>query len=264
MNEAPHVGLLVTCLVDAMRPEIGFATLKLLEQAGCRVTVPETQTCCGQPALNSGACGEAQALARRAVAAFEGFDYVVAPSGSCLGTVKAHYPDLLADDPAWKARAEAVAAKSFEILAFLADVRGWQPQGVRFPAKATYHHTCAGLRELGIYAQPLRLLEQVEGLEMLPLEAETACCGFGGTFAVKNADTSVAMGADKARHVRETGAEVLVAGDNSCLMHIGGLLSRQRTGVRVMHLAEILASTEDAPVLTEPAAPTRAEEGGPR
>ena len=241
-NETPHVGLLVTCLVDAMRPEIGFATLRLLEQAGCRVSVPEAQTCCGQPALNSGARGEAQALARRAVAAFEGFDYVVAPSGSCLGTVKAHYPELLADDPVWKARAEAVAAKSHEILAFLADVRGWQPQGVRFSARATYHHTCAGLRELGIYAQPLRLLERVEGLELLPLEAETACCGFGGTFAVKYPEISTAIVSDKTRQIAATGADTLLAADLGCLMNIAGKLSREGRGdIRVFHPVEVLA-----------------------
>lgn len=241
-NGTPHVGLLVTCLVDAMRPEIGFATLRLLEQAGCRVSVPEAQTCCGQPALNSGARGEAQTLAKRVVAAFEGFDYVVAPSGSCLGTLKAHYPDLLADDPAWKARAEAVAAKSFEILAFLTDVRGWQPQGVRFAARATYHHTCAGLRELGIYAQPLRLLEQVEGLELLPLEAETACCGFGGTFAVKYPEISTAIVSDKTRQIAATGADTLLAADLGCLMNIAGKLSREGRGdIRVFHPVEVLA-----------------------
>lgn len=241
-NETPHVGLLITCLVDAMRPEIGFATLRLLEQAGCRVSVPEAQTCCGQPALNSGARGEAQVLAKRVVAAFEGFDYVVAPSGSCLGTVKAHYPELLADDPAWKARAEALAGKSFEILSFLADVRGWQPQGVRFPAKATYHHTCAGLRELGIYAQPLRLLEQVDGLEMLPLEAETACCGFGGTFAVKYPEISTSIVSDKTRQIAATGADTLLAADLGCLMNIAGKLSREgRSDIRVFHPVEVLA-----------------------
>jgi len=245
-NEHPHVGLLVTCLVDAMRPEIGFATLKLLEQAGCRVSVPETQTCCGQPALNSGARAEAQRLAKRLVAAFEPFDYVVAPSGSCLGTVKTHYPELLADDPAWKRRAEQVAAKSFEILAFLADVRGWRPEGVRFPAKATYHHTCAGLRELGIYAQPLALLEQVDGLELVPLEGENACCGFGGTFAVKYPEISTAIVSDKTRQIAATGAGTLLAADLGCLMNIAGKLSREGRGdIRVFHPVEILAGMAD-------------------
>ncbi len=242
----PHVGLLVTCLVDAMRPEIGFATLKLLEQAGCSVSVPETQTCCGQPALNSGARGEAKTLAKRVVAAFEPFDYVVAPSGSCLGTVKTHYPELLADDPAWKRRAEQVAAKSYEILSFLSEVRNWRPEGVRFPAKATYHHTCAGLRELGIYAQPLKLLEQVDGLEILPLEGETACCGFGGTFAVKYPEISTAIVSDKTRQIAATGADTLLAADLGCLMNIAGKLSREgRSDIRVFHPVEILAGMAD-------------------
>lgn len=241
-NDSPHVGLLVTCLVDALRPEIGFATLKLLEQAGCRVSVPAVQTCCGQPALNSGARREAQALARRVVAAFEPFDYVVAPSGSCLGTVKTHYPDLLGDDTVWQRRARQVAAKSHEILSFLADVRGWQPDGVRFPAKATYHHTCAGLRELGIYTQPLKLLAQVDGLEIVPLEGETACCGFGGTFAVKYPEISTAIVADKTRQVAATGADTLLAADLGCLMNIAGKLSREgRSDIRVFHPVEILA-----------------------
>jgi L-lactate dehydrogenase complex protein LldE len=246
IKEHPHVGLLVTCLVDAMRPEIGFATLKLLEQAGCRVSVPETQTCCGQPALNSGARGEAQALAKRVVEAFEPFDYVVAASGSCLGTVKTHYPDLLAEDPAWRKRAEQVAAKSFEILSFLADVRGWQPEGVRFKAKATYHHTCAGLRELGIYAQPLKLLAQVDGLEIVPLAGENACCGFGGTFAVKYPEISTAIVSDKTRQIAATGADTLLAADLGCLMNIAGKLSREGRGdIRVFHPVEILAGMAD-------------------
>ncbi len=246
VKDFPHVGLLITCLVDTMRPEIGFATLKLLEQAGCRVSVPDAQTCCGQPALNSGARAEAQALAKRVIAAFEPFDYVVAPSGSCLGTVKAHYPELLADDPVWHRRAAQVAAKSYEILSFLADVRGWQPQGVRFPARATYHHTCAGLRELGIYAQPLQLLEHVDGLEILPLEGETACCGFGGTFAVKYPEISTAIVSDKTRQIAATGADTLLAADLGCLMNIAGKLSREGRGdIRVFHPVEILAGMAD-------------------
>jgi len=241
-QKIPHVGLLVTCLVDAMRPEIGFATLKLLEQAGCRVSVPDVQTCCGQPALNSGAKGEAQDLAKRLIAAFEAFDYVVAPSGSCLGTVKTHYPALLSADAAWKVRAKRLAEKSFEILSFLADVRGWQPEGISFKAKATYHHTCAGLRELGIYTQPLKLLEQVEGLELVPLEGENACCGFGGTFAVKYPEISTAIVSDKTRQIAATGADTLLAADLGCLMNIAGKLSREGRGdIRVFHPVEILA-----------------------
>ena len=238
----PHVGLLVTCLVDAIRPDIGFATLKLLEAAGCRISVPTQQTCCGQPALNSGAKDEAIRLAQRLVAAFEPFDYVVAPSGSCLGTVKTHYPELLSADPEWRARAERLAEKSHEILSFLHDVRGWQPEGVRFPAKATYHHTCAGLRELGIYAQPLALLAHVEGLEIVALEGETACCGFGGTFAVKYPEISTAIVSDKTRQIAATGADTLLAADLGCLMNIQGKLSREgRSDIRVLHPVQVLA-----------------------
>jgi L-lactate dehydrogenase complex protein LldE len=229
-----------------MRPEIGFATLKLLEQSGCRVSVPDMQTCCGQPALNSGARKEAQELARRLIAAFEPFDYVVAPSGSCLGTVKTHYPELLADNPVWQRRAAQLAAKSYEILSFLTDIRSWQPEGVRFPAKATYHHTCAGLRELGIYAQPLKLLEQVDGLEIVPLEGETACCGFGGTFAVKYPEISTAIASDKTRQIAATGADTLLAADLGCLMNIAGKLSREgRSDIRVFHPVEVLAGMAD-------------------
>jgi L-lactate dehydrogenase complex protein LldE len=245
-QEHPHVGLLVTCLVDAMRPEIGFATLKLLEQAGCRVSVPEVQTCCGQPALNSGARDEGKVLAKRLIAAFEPFDFVVAPSGSCLGTVKTHYPELVADEPEWQVRAGRLAEKSYEILSFLADVRQWQPEGVSFPAKATYHHTCAGLRELGIYAQPLKLLEQVEGLELVPLEAENACCGFGGTFAVKYPEISTAIVSDKTRQIAATGADTLLAADLGCLMNMAGKLSREGRGdIRVFHPVEVLAGMAD-------------------
>ncbi|MGY9056467.1 MAG: (Fe-S)-binding protein [Alphaproteobacteria bacterium] len=244
----PTVGLMVTCLVDTMRPEIGFASLKLLEQAGCRVSVPATQTCCGQPGLNTGAREESKPLAKRLIEAFGGFDYVVAPSGSCLGTVKTHYPELFANDPVWLAKAEALAAKSFELLSFLHDVRSWQPEGVRYDGTATYHHTCSGLRELGVYEQPLAMLKHVEGLSLLPLEAENACCGFGGTFAVKYPDISTAIVTDKTRQIQATGADTLLAGDLGCLMNMAGKLSREgRSDIRVFHPAELLAGMADGP-----------------
>jgi L-lactate dehydrogenase complex protein LldE len=243
-----HVGLLVTCLVDTIRPEIGFATLKLLEQAGCRVSVPETQTCCGQPGLNSGARAESKPLAKRVIAAFEAFDYIVAPSGSCLGTIKTHYPDLFSDEPVWRRRAELLAAKAYEILSFLHDVRDWRPEGVRYDGTATYHHTCSGLRKLGIYRQPLALLEQVHGLTMVPLEGENACCGFGGTFAVKYPEISTAIVTDKCRQITATGADTLLAGDLGCLMNMAGLLSRQgQSRVRLFHPAEVLAGMAEGP-----------------
>ncbi len=255
-ENTPHVGLLVTCLVDAIRPEIGFATLKLLEQAGCRVSVPETQTCCGQPGLNSGARVESKPLAKRTIEAFSEFDYAVAPSGSCLATVKTHYPALFADEPEWQAKAEALAAKCYEILSFLHDVRDWHPTNVLYPGKATYHHTCSGLRELGVYRQPLALLQHVRGLTMLPLEGETACCGFGGTFAVKYPDISTAIVADKSRQIQATGADTLLAADLGCLMNMAGKLSRDgRKDIRVFHPAEVLAGMADGPGLGGSAQP---------
>ena len=249
-QDQPYVGLLVTCLVDAIRPEIGFATLKLLEESGCRVAVPETQTCCGQPGLNSGAADESKPLAKAVISAFRGFDYVVAPSGSCLGTVKTHYPELFKDDPEWLAEAEDLAARSYELLSFLHDVRGWKPGGVTYSGTATYHHTCSGLRELGVYRQPLALLEHVEGLKMVPLTGENACCGFGGTFAVKYPDISTAIVTDKTRQIQATGADTLLAGDLGCLMNIAGRLSREgRSDIRVFHPAEVLAGMADGPGL---------------
>jgi L-lactate dehydrogenase complex protein LldE len=250
-QDQPTVGLLVTCLVDSIRPEIGFATLKLLEDAGCRVSVPETQTCCGQPGLNSGAADESKPLAKAVIKAFRSFDYVVAPSGSCLGTVKTHYPELFKDDPEWLAAAEDLAARSYELLSFLHDVRGWKPSGVRYQGNATYHHTCSGLRELGVYRQPLALLEHVEGLTMVPLTGENACCGFGGTFAVKYPDISTAIVTDKTRQIQATGADTLLAGDLGCLMNMAGKLSREgRSDIRVFHLAEVLAGMADGPGLS--------------
>ena len=241
-TSSPHVGLLVTCLVDTIRPEIGFATLKLLEDAGCTVSVPETQTCCGQPGLNSGAREESIPLAKQVIRAFRRFDYVVAPSGSCLGTVKTHYPELFADDPDWLAEAEDLASRSYEILSFLHDVCGWQPRDVLYEGTATYHHTCSGLRELGVYEQPAALLGRVDGLTMVPLEGETSCCGFGGTFAVKYADISNAIVSDKTRQIEATKADTLLAADLGCLMNMAGKLSREgRSDIRVFHPVEVLA-----------------------
>lgn len=255
-QDKPYVGLLVTCLVDAIRPEIGFATLKLLEDAGCHVGVPETQTCCGQPGLNSGAVEEAKPLANAVIKAFRSFDYVVAPSGSCLGTVKTHYPELFKDDPEWRAEAEDLASRSYELLSFLHDVRGWKPKRVTYKGTATYHHTCSGLRELGVYKQPLALLEHVRGLKMVPLEGENACCGFGGTFAVKYPDISTAIVTDKTRQIQATKADTLLAGDLGCLMNMAGRLSREGcSDIRVFHPAEVLAGMADGPGIGGSGAP---------
>jgi L-lactate dehydrogenase complex protein LldE len=248
-----RVGLLVTCLNDALFPDTGRAVVTLLRRLGVEVDFPAAQTCCGQPMVNTGYLDEAVPLLRNHLEAFGsadggGYDAVVVPSGSCAGSVR-HQHRLVArrsGDPGL-VRAVEEAPPAYELTEFLVDVLGVVDVGAWFPHAVTYHPTCHSLRMLGVGDRPTRLLRAVRGLRLQELPAAEECCGFGGTFAVKNAETSVAMGSDKARHVRETGAEVLVAGDNSCLMHIGGLLSRQRAGVRVMHLAEVLAQTDDAP-----------------
>jgi len=236
---------MVTCINDAMFPEVGQAVVTLLRRLGVDVDFPEAQTCCGQPMVNTGYLDEAVPVVRNFVSAFEGYDYVVAPSGSCAGSAR-HQHGLVArrsGDPALAAAVSEVGPRVVELSEFLVDVLGVTDVGASFPHSVAYHPTCHSLRMLGVGERPLSLLRAVHGIRLLELPEAEACCGFGGTFAVKNADTSVAMGADKARHVVGSGAEVLVAGDSSCLMHVGGLLSRQRAGVRVMHLAEVLAAT---------------------
>ncbi|HEX4473208.1 MAG TPA: (Fe-S)-binding protein [Nocardioides sp.] len=237
---------MVTCVNDAMFPATGRAVVDLLTRLGVEVDFPEAQTCCAQPMVNTGYLDEAVPVVRTFVSAFEGYDAVVTPSGSCAGSAR-HQHRLVADRSGDAGLAEAVARlapKVYELSEFLVDVLGVTDVGASFPHLVTYHPTCHSLRLLGVGDRPRRLLEAVRGITLVDLPDAEQCCGFGGTFATKNADVSVAMGSDKARHVRETDAEVLVAGDSSCLTHIGGLLSRQRSGVRVMHLAEILASTE--------------------
>ena len=259
------MALMVTCVNDAMFPETGKAVVTLLRRLGVDVDFPAAQTCCGQPMVNTGYLDEAVPVLRTFVEAFDGYDAIVTPSGSCAGSAR-HQHGMVArrsGDPALEAAVGRTAPKVYELSEFLVDVLGVTDVGAYFPHKVTYHPTCHSLRMLGVGDRPRRLLENVRGLRLTELPAAQECCGFGGTFAVKNADTSVAMGADKARHVRETGAEVLVAGDNSCLMHIGGMLSRQQAGVRVMHLAEVLAATEESPSGHAPAtspATTAAEE----
>ncbi len=240
------VALQVTCLNDALFPDAGRAVVTLLRRLGVDVEFPEQQTCCGQPMVNTGYLDEAVPALRTFVDAFEGYDAVVTPSGSCAGAAR-HQHRIVAERSGDRALAEAsarVSPKVHELSEFLVDVLGVTDVGASFPHAVTYHPTCHSLRMLGVGDRPLRLLREVRGLDLRELPAADQCCGFGGTFAVKNADTSVAMGSDKVRHVRETGAEVLVAGDSSCLMHLGGMLTRQRSGVRTMHLAEVLASTE--------------------
>ena len=246
-----RVGLFVTCLVDAIRPGIGFAAIQLLEEAGCLVEVPQGQTCCGQPALNSGDDTDAAHLARQTIAAFEGCDHVVLPSGSCAGTMVHAYPELLAGAPQWAARATAFAAKTPEITSFLVDVMGYRPQGRRLDASATYHDSCAGLRELGIAAQPRALLAEVEGLQMRPLEGNDVCCGFGGTFCVKYPQISDAITTEKAEAIERSGADILLAGDLGCLMNMAGKLHRRGARTRCFHTIEVLAGHADGPAIGE-------------
>ncbi len=244
-----RVALMVTCVNDMLFPDTGRAVVDVLTRLGVDVEFPEAQTCCGQPMVNTGYLDEAVPVVRTFVAAFAGYDAVVTPSGSCAGSVR-HQHRLVAEragDPALAEAVGAVAPSVYELSEFLVDVLGVTDVGASFPHVVTYHPTCHSLRLLGVGDRPRRLLEAVDGLTLVELPGAEECCGFGGTFAMKNADVSVAMGADKARQVRETGAEVLVAGDNSCLLHIGGVLSRERSGVRVMHLAEVLAATGAAP-----------------
>ena len=241
-----RIALFLTCLVDAVAPAAGRATVEVLERLGHEVVFPPGQTCCGQMHINTGYPDQALPLVRRHVATFEPYEAVVAPSGSCVGSVRhqhaavarAHGDDALAE------RAAGVAAKTYELSELLVDVLGVTDVGASYPHRVTYHPTCHSLRMLRVGDKPLRLLRSVRGIDLVELPGAEECCGFGGTFAVKNADTSAAMLTDKLRHVLATGAGVCSAGDASCLMHIGGGLARLRSGTRTLHLAEILASTE--------------------
>jgi L-lactate dehydrogenase complex protein LldE len=233
--------------VDLFRPNVGFASVKLLEDAGCTVEVPMTQTCCGQPAYNSGDRADARALAEQVIAAFESFDYVVAPSGSCAGMLRKHHPGLFEGDPAWEARAKDFSAKVHELVSFLADVRGVRAVAARQAAKVTYHDSCSGLRELNIREQPRRLLRSIDGVELVELADADICCGFGGTFCVKYPEISNAIVEKKAARVEDSGAGTLLAGDLGCLMNIAGKLRRQGSSVEVRHVAEVLAGMTDTP-----------------
>lgn len=251
---APRVGLFVTCLVDLFRPGVGFAAIKLLEQAGCQVDVPALQTCCGQPAYNSGDSKHARQVALTVLDAFADHDYVVAPSGSCAGMIRLHYADLFADDPALTARAKAVSEKTYELIAFLHDVLGQKTVSASFHGSVTYHDSCSGLRELGVRDQPRAYLEQVKGLELRELPGADICCGFGGTFCVKYPEISDNMVSAKADAIAGTGAETLLAGDLGCLLNMAGKLKRRDLTVRARHVAEVLADMTDAPAIGEPEA----------
>lgn len=242
----PRVGLFVTCLVDLMRPSVGFAAARLLEEAGCEVHVP-SQTCCGQPAWNSGDRLTTRAIAEQVIEAFSDFAYVVAPSGSCAGMIRKHYPALFADDPNWRPRAHALAEKTFELTSFLVDVMFVSRVDAKLTAKATYHDSCSGLRELKVQAQPRKLLRTVEGLELVEMAENDVCCGFGGTFAVKYSDISNSIVSKKTENIAAAEPELLLAGDLGCLMNMAGKLSREGRTIQVRHVAEVLAGMTDEP-----------------
>lgn len=254
----PLVGLFVTCLVDVVRPSVGFAAVRLIEASGCDVIVPARQTCCGQPAYNSGDRSDATALARQTIAAFGGCDYVVVPSGSCAGMLKTHYLRLFADDAAMREKAQAFAQRVHELVSFLVDERGMSeiPAALqdgragtdRQPLRVTYHDSCSGLRELGIKNQPRQLLTSIKGLQLVEMADSEICCGFGGTFSVKFPDISNAMVEKKSANVAAADPELVLAGDLGCLLNIAGKLSRQGRSVAARHVAEVLAGE-----LAEPA-----------
>jgi L-lactate dehydrogenase complex protein LldE len=249
--QSPRVGLFVTCLVDAMRPSVGFAALKLLRDAGCRVEVPDAQTCCGQPAFNSGDTADAAVLARHFIKTFEDYDYVVAPSGSCVGMTRAHYAEALADDPAWAERARRLGERTYELTSFLVDVMRFAPADVKLDSSFTYHDSCSGLRELGVHDQPRALLDKVSGLTLKPLEGNDVCCGFGGTFCVKYPAISNAVVGEKADAIERSGAKLLLGGDLGCLMNMAGKLKRKGSSVRSFHAAEVLAGMAGGPAIGE-------------
>ncbi len=237
-----RVGLFVTCLVDVVRPEIGFAALKLLESAGCTVEVPATQTCCGQPGYNSGDAAAGRALAKKVIDEFSGFDYVVVPSGSCGGQIKVHFIELFKDDPDLKARAEDLAGRTYELTDFLVSVLKIDRLDSEFSGRITYHDSCCGLRELGVSAQPRQLLAMLPGVQLTEMNDCTQCCGFGGTFSIKYGDVSGAIVDEKCGNIRASGAEAVVLGDLGCILNIEGRL--RRTGdetTRVLHVAQVLA-----------------------
>lgn len=249
----PRVALFVTCLADLYRPTVGFAALRLLQQAGCEVVVPKAQTCCGQPAYNTGDRASATEIARGVVAAFAGFDYLVAPSGSCAGMLRHHLPSLFENDPNLKQAAETLGARTYELVSFLTDVMGMTVPPGAWQGSITYHDSCSGLRELGVAAQPRKLLGSVEGLRLAPLKDADVCCGFGGTFAVKYGEISDAIVARKTADIIDSGAPTLLAGDLGCLMNMAGKLQRQGSAVKVRHVAEVLAGMVDEPPIGAPA-----------
>jgi L-lactate dehydrogenase complex protein LldE len=246
VKSPPSVALFVTCLVDVMRPNIGFATVTLLERAGCRVSVPDAQTCCGQPGYNSGDEKNARDIAKQMIEAFQGYDYVVAPSGSCAGMLKKHYPEMFDADPVWGERANDLSARTWELTSFLTDVMSYEPTGVQFEGTVSYHDSCSGLRELGVKEQPRQLLSAVDGVTIEESDLAESCCGFGGMFCVKYPDISVAMVDRKIGDMTAGAADTVLGGDLGCLMNVAGRLMRRNIPTKVWHVAEVLAGMTDS------------------
>ena len=260
-GEQVHVALFVTCLVDIYRPNVGFASIRLLEDAGCKVSVPPAQTCCGQPAFNSGETKNARDIARNTIKALAGFEYVVVPSGSCAGMLKHHYPELLADEPDAGSATE-LASRVFELTEFLTEVVGTSSADITPSSvppvqteeiSVTYHDGCSGLREMGIREQPRELLSRVDGLTLHEMEDTEVCCGFGGTFCVKYPEISERLVTDKVALANQTGARLLLAGDLGCLLNMAGRIKRLNLPIRSYHVAEVLAGMADGPAIGEPA-----------
>lgn len=249
----PRVALFVTCLVDLFRPSVGFAAVKLLEDAGCEVEVPEAQTCCGQPAFNTGDRATTEDLARGLIQAFAGYDHVVIPSGSCGGMMRKHLPELFDHDPAMKERATELASRCHELVSFLVDVMGVERVEAAAPITATYHDSCSGLRELKVKRQPRKLLKSMRGLQLVELPGAETCCGFGGTFCVKYPEVSTRMVSDKVADIERTGARTVLAGDMGCLLNIAGRLKRAGSDVEARHVAEVLAGDLETPAIGESA-----------
>jgi L-lactate dehydrogenase complex protein LldE len=240
-----RVGLLVTCLVDLMRPSIGMAALKLLEDAGCEVVVPPTQTCCGQPGYNSGDRASALALAKKLLSEFESCDYIVAPSGSCAGMVRTHYPDVFSESASDLNRVQRLCEKTYELTDFLVNVLKVDRISARFDGTITYHDACSGLREMNVKSQPRALLAKVAGLKLAEMAEAEACCGFGGAFSVKFGDISTRLADNKCAHAQATGADAIVLGDLGCMLNIEGRLRRRGDArTRVLHVAEVLAGEQ--------------------
>ena len=246
-----NVALFVTCLVDLNRPSVAFAALRLLEAANCTIVVPEMQTCCGQIAYNSGDKKSTKDIARAVIRAFQGFDYVVVPSGSCAGMIRHHYAELFEDEDTMMVEVAALSERTYELTSFLHDVCGYHPEGIKYPATLTYHDSCSSLREMKVRDQPRALLSAVDGLELREAEDAAACCGFGGTFCLKYSEISESMVDTKIDNLLKSGAETLAAGDLGCLMNIAGRLKRRGERMKVLHVAEILAGMGDEPGLGE-------------